>query len=69
MVCLNCDPAVKDAQRSSYSSSKTLPIDLFYFMKNKNYINKVYLFCQDLYFFLNSKTIFKVVLTLQRMQD
>ena len=42
VVCLHCDPAFKDALRSSCNSNKTLPTDLFYFMKNKNYINKVF---------------------------
>lgn len=48
-----------------------LPIDLFYCV-NENYINKVSFlcsFCQDLYLFLKSKTVFKVALILERRHD
>ena len=64
MVCLNCDPAAKDAQSRSCSSNNTFPIDLLNFMKSKNYLSNslLYLLCQVLYFFLKSKTEFKVVL-------
>lgn len=61
-LCLNFDPAVRDSQRSLYSLNETLLIGLFYFMKNRKYFDKVsFIHFVKTYYFLNSKTVFKVV--------